>query len=127
MERIYLSDRWKVSRGWFLDLGDQGTAIMTGEGEIIERGDNYVAIGIEIEKYEYKNWVFSDMELIVYMDTNEKINNIDDALLRYWDYWRIDGTSKTKVISRGLPEDILNTILADIVIKIDEQKSNLRY
>jgi len=116
-----------MSRGWLLDLGDQGTAIMSGEGEIIEKGSNYVAIGIELEKYEYKGWVFSDMELIVYMDTTDNINCIDGALLRHWDYWRIDGTNKTKVISRGLPEDILNTILADIVIKIDEQKSNQGY
>jgi len=127
MERIYLSDQWKISRGWFLDLGDQGTAIMTGEGEIIERGSNYVAIGIELEKYEYKGWVFSNMELIVYMDITDNINYIDDALLRHWDYWRIDGTSKTKIISRGIPEDILNTILANIVISIDEQGFNQIY
>jgi len=109
-KKLELSDGWKKEKGWILDLGDYGTALMEGTGEYL--GDGKAVIFLY--RYDYKGWIFKNVEVEVDISKPDleqigEIEKLDDILICGWDNYTIYPTDKTKVLKRGDPNYIKTT------------------
>jgi len=111
VRRLELSDEWKVTKGWNLDLGDYGTGEISGVADFDEEEGTAI---IYLDKYEFRNWVFTNVKIEVELEEKDlkeiqNVKTLDDILICEWKNWNIEPTQVTKAIKKGDPKDIEGT------------------
>jgi len=97
--RLRFSERYIISHGWNVDLGDMGDIRLPEEILWDEEGGNFIA---EVE-YSFRGWKFSNCDLYVRPDLPEdwQTEYADDVWSLGWEEWTIEPSEKTIVLERG--------------------------